>query len=164
MRSPQLAWCAAILNLVSWHDLMFRVGLFSLVEVFSFNKVPSKFMTKNITSNQAKTNKNFHIAMTQICLTNHRIVLKLGQITTATISQSHALFRARSLNSSFFFTQIKENLKETHTRWRTTPTASEKMVDISKDYKLDNICHENSIVPIDELWPTELGMTKIVQC
>ena len=41
--------------------------------------------------------------------------------------------------------------------------ASEKMVDNSKDYKLNNICHENIIVPNDRLWPNELDMTKIVQ-
>ena len=34
--------------------------------------------------------------------------------------------------------------------------------DISKDYKLNDICHENIIVPIDRLWPNELDMTKIV--
>ena len=33
----------------------------------------------------------------------------------------------------------------------------------SKDYKLNNICHENILVPIDRLWPNELDMTKIVE-
>ena len=44
-----------------------------------------------------------------------------------------------------------------------SPTASEKTVDISKDYKLNNTCHANIIVPIDRLWPNKLDMTKIVQ-
>ena len=29
--------------------------------------------------------------------------------------------------------------------------------------KLNNICHEYIIVPIDRLWPNELDMTKIVR-
>ena len=41
--------------------------------------------------------------------------------------------------------------------------ASEKMVDISKDYKLNYTCHENIIVPIVRLWAKELDMTKFVQ-
>ena len=42
-----------------------------------FSKWPKK-----ITSNQAKSIENFHIGLTQIRLTNHRIGLKLGQIAT----------------------------------------------------------------------------------
>ena len=51
------------------------------------------------------------------------------------------------LRIHLLFSLIKENLQEIDTRWRIAPTASEKMVDISKDYKLNNICHENIIVP-----------------
>ena len=40
---------------------------------------------------------------------------------------------------------------------------SEKTVDISKDFKLNDTCNENIIVPIDRLWPNEVDMTKIVQ-
>ena len=32
-----------------------------------------------------------------------------------------------------------------------------------QDYKLNNTCHENIIVPIVRLWPNELDMTKFVQ-
>ena len=37
-------------------------------------------MMKYITTNSAKSNKKFHIGMIQICLTNHKIIMKLGQI------------------------------------------------------------------------------------
>ena len=35
-------------------------------------------------------------------------------------------------------------------------------MDISKDYKLNNTCHEKTIVPIVGLWPNELVLTKFV--
>ena len=78
-------------------------------------------MTKIITSNQAKSNKNFHIGMTHICLTNDHRMLDRSEIRSyyhmLATANHNVLFHTRSPNSSSFFTQIKEN-------HRTTPTSS----------------------------------------
>ena len=115
--------------------------LIHFIQVFIFFFV---WWQKNITSNHAKSNKN---------------------LPRATNSQSHVLFHTRFSNSSsfFFLLKSKRTSKKHIPDGGQRRTASENIVDISKDYELNNICHENIIAPINKLWLKELDMTKSVQ-
>ena len=63
----------------------------------------------------------------------------------------------------FFLLKSKRTSKKHIQDGGQRRTASENIVDISKDYELNNICHENIIAPINKLWLKELDMTKSVQ-
>ena len=111
-----------------------------------------------------KSNKNVHIGMTQIAEPITGSFWNWVKLPCASNSQSHVLFHARSPNPSSFLLESKRTSKEQiqdggqrrrhRKRW---------WILTCKDYKLNDVCHESIIVPIDRLWPNELDMTKIVQ-